>query len=411
MLSTHLREHAGRTVTLSGWVHRRRLLSTVSFLILRDRAGLAQIVLEPGVELPPEESAVTVTGTVAANEIAPGGVEIVKPEITVVAEPVVRPPLELHRPTLTAGLSTQLDAAPVALRHPRRRAAATLTAAAVGGFRSVLDGLDFTEVQTPKLVAAATESGANLFTVDYFGRPAYLAQSPQFYKQTLVGVFERVYEVGPVFRAEPHDTARHLAQYTSLDAELGFIRDHRDVMAVLRKVLAGMVTAVAAREEAIALAGAVLPVVPTEIPVVHFSEVEPDEPDLSPARERELGEWALREHGSDFVFVTGYPMAKRPFYTHPQPDDPRWSNSFDLLFRGVELVTGGQRLHRYADYVTALEGQSPAPYESYLDAFRYGMPPHGGFAIGLERFVARLVGAANVREVTLFPRDLHRLTP
>src|SRR4051812_14622403 len=374
MLSTHLREHAGRTVTLSGWVHRRRLLSTVSFLILRDRAGLAQIVLEPGVALPPEEAAVTVTGTVVANDVAPGGVEIVKPEITVVAAPVDRPPLELHRPTLTAGLSTQLDAAPVALRHPKRRAAATLSAAAVSGFRSVLDGLDFTEVQTPKLVAAATESGANLFTVDYFGRPAYLAQSPQFYKQTLVGVFERVYEVGPVFRAEPHDTARHLAQYTSLDAELGFIRDHRDVMAVLRKVLAGMVTAVAAREEAVALAGAVLPVVPTEIPVVHFSEVEPDEPDLSPARERELGEWALREHGSDFVFVTGYPMAKRPFYTHPLPDDPRWSNSFDLLFRGVELVTGGQRLHRYADYVAALEGRSLAPYESYLDAFRYGMP-------------------------------------
>jgi nondiscriminating aspartyl-tRNA synthetase len=281
----------------------------------------------------------------------------------------------------------------------------------------VLDGLGFTEVQTPKLVAAATESGANLFEVDYFGRPAYLAQSPQFYKQTLVGVFERVYEVGPVFRAEPHDTARHLAQYTSLDVELGFIRDHRDVIVVLRTVIAGMVDAVASRPAEVALCGADLPVVPVSIPEIHFADAlalvgaPEDEPDLAPAHERALGEWAQREHGSDFLVVTGYPMAKRPFYTHPDPGRPGYSNSFDLLFRGVELVTGGQRLHRYADYVAALAGQPLEPYEPYLSAFRYGMPPHGGFAIGLERFVARLIGAANIREVTLFPRDLHRLTP
>jgi nondiscriminating aspartyl-tRNA synthetase len=386
----------------------------VSFLIVRDRAGLAQVVADPATPLPPEESAVTVTGTIVANPAAPGGFEMVRPEITVLSEPVESPPVELHRPTLSAGLATLLDAAPVALRHPKRRAAARIAAAAVGGFRSVLDGLDFTEVLTPKLVASATESGANLFTVDYFGRPAFLAQSPQFYKQTLVGVFERVYEVGPVFRAEPHDTARHLAQYTSLDVELGFIRDHRDVMAVLREVLAGMVSAVAAREGDVALAGASLPIVPAQIPAIHFADamamLGADEPDLSPAHERALGEWASAEHGSDFLFVTGYPMLKRPFYTHPSPD-PRWSNSFDLLFRGVELVTGGQRLHRYDDYLAALAGQPLAPYAGYLDAFKYGMPPHGGFAIGLERFVARLVGAANVREVTLFPRDLHRLTP
>jgi nondiscriminating aspartyl-tRNA synthetase len=295
-----------------------------------------------------------------------------------------------------------------------RRAAARIAAAAVGGFRSALDNLGFTEVQTPKLVASATESGANLFTVDYFGRPAYLAQSPQFYKQALVGVFERVYEVGPVFRAEPHDTARHLAQYTSLDAELGFISDHRDVMAVLRTVVSSMIDAVAARPAEVASCGATLPMVPAEIPAIHFAEamrlVGADDVDLAPAHERFLGDWALREHGSDLLFVTGYPMAKRPFYTHPSPD-PVYSNSFDLLFRGIELVTGGQRLHRYADYVTALAGRPLEPYRSYLDVFRYGMPPHGGFAIGLERFVARLVGAANVREVTLFPRDLHRLVP
>jgi len=225
-----------------------------------------------------------------------------------------------------------------------------------------------------------------------------------------------------VFRAEPHDTVRHLAEYVSLDAEFGFISDHRDVLAVLREVVAGMLASVGTRAAAaLERLEVELPEIPAEVPVLHFSEAlelagaDPNEPDLSPADERAIGEWALKEHGSAFVAVEGYPMVKRPFYTHPQPSDPRWSNSFDLLFRGVELVTGGQRLHRYSDYAAALQanGESPdAPaYSSYLQAFKHGMPPHGGFAIGLERFVARLTGAENVREVTLFPRDLHRLTP
>jgi nondiscriminating aspartyl-tRNA synthetase len=306
------------------------------------------------------------------------------------------------------------------LRHPTMRAGWEIAAAALHGFRSTLDGLDFTEIQTPKIVGTATESGANVFALDYFGRPGYLAQSPQFYKQTMVGVFERVYEIGPVFRAEPHDTVRHLAEYVSLDAELGFIEDHRDVVEVVRQAVGGMLSAVATRASgAVERLGVELPVMPDEIPVLHFSEAlkiagaDPDEPDLAPADERAVGEWGRREHGSDFVAVEGYPMVKRPFYTHPQPDDPRWSNSFDLIFRGVEMITGGQRLHRYGDYLAALEaqGESPASYEAYLEAFKHGMPPHGGFAIGLERFVSRITGAENIREVTLFPRDLHRLSP
>ena len=339
---------------------------------------------------------------------------------TAVSEPAGTPPVELHRPDLSAALPVLLDHAAVALRHPKRRALFRIAAAAVAGYRATLDGLGFTEVHTPKFVASATESGANVFGVDYFGRPAYLAQSPQFYKQMLVGVFERVYEVGPVFRAEPHDTARHLAQYTSLDAEFGFVRDHADVMAVLREAIAGMVSTVDERAGAeLSLLGIRPPTVPAEIPAIDFAEAlsvagaPADEPDLAPAHERSVGEWGASAHGSDFVFVTGYPMVKRPFYTHPDPVRPDRSNSFDLIFRGVELVTGGQRLHRYGDYVAALaaRGEDPAGYLSYVDTFRYGMPPHGGFAIGLERFVARLTGAANVRETTLFPRDLHRLTP
>jgi nondiscriminating aspartyl-tRNA synthetase len=367
-----------------------------------------------------EETVVSVTGTVLANGSAPAGVELVDPVFEPLTDPAETPPVELWRPTLTAGLPAILDNAPVTLRHPRSKATWQIASASMQGFRRTLTGQGFTEIQTPKLVGASTESGANVFTVDYFGRPAYLAQSPQLYKQTLVGVFERVFEVGPVFRAEPHDTVRHIAEYVSLDAELGFIEDHRDVLAVLRTVIAGMVDSVAAlAPDAVALLDVRLPVVPDDVPVLHFTDAlklagaPADEPDLAPAHERALSAWAMEEHGSEFLAVEGYPMRKRPFYTHPQPDDPRWSNSFDLLFRGLELTTGGQRLHRYDDYRAALAaaGQSEEQYAGYLQAFRHGMPPHGGFAIGLERWVARLTGAENIREARLFPRDLHRLAP
>lgn len=420
----------GSEVVLEGWVHRRRELARVTFLVLRDRSGLAQVVLPAGTPVPPEETTVRVAGTATANEQAPGGVEVIDAVVEPLTEPAATPPVELWRPSLDATLPTLLDHAPVLWRHPAQRARWELAAASMRGFRATLDGLGFTEISTPKLVGTATESGSTVFEVDYFGGSAYLAQSPQFYKQQLVGVFERVYEIGPVFRAEPHDTVRHLAEYRSLDVELGFIHDHRDVLAVLREVLAGMVASAAGRGDAVARTGARIPVVPQEIPVVHFADAlalvgaPADVPDLAPGHERALGAWALAEHGSDFVAVEGYPMAKRPFYTHPWSRDgagapPRppgssgWSNSFDLLFRGLELVTGGQRLHRPSDYEQAIRarGEDPAAYDSYLQSFRHGMPPHGGFAIGLERWVARLVEAANVREVTPFPRDLHRLTP
>jgi nondiscriminating aspartyl-tRNA synthetase len=359
---------------------------------------------------------------VTANAQAPGGVELVAPpggpQIEHLSSPAATPPLDIYRPTVTASLPTILDGAPVTLRHPNLSAPFQITAASVAGFRSALDALGFTEIHTPKIVGSATESGANVFALDWFGRKAYLAQSPQFFKQAMVGVFERVYETGPVFRAEPSDTARHLAQYTSLDAELGFIADHRDVMAVVREALAGMVQAVAERAaSAVELLGVKLPEVPEQIPEIHFSDamamLGQDEPDLSPSDERTLSEWALREYGSEFLFVAGYPMAKRPFYTHAEPGRPRYSNSFDLLFRGLELITGGQRLHKYEDYVAALaaRGESTEAYAGYLSAFKHGMPPHGGFALGLERWTMRLTEADNLRRTALFPRDLHRLTP
>ena len=295
----------------------------------------------------------------------------------------------------------------------------------MAGFRRTLVARGFTEIQTPKIVASATESGATVFKLDYFGRPAYLAQSPQFYKQIMVGVFERVFEVGPVFRAEPHDTARHLNEYVSLDVEFGFIENHFTVMALLRDVIAGILTTFSEHYTAeLELLQVRMPAIAQEVPHIHLSDAQElifrrygtdvrGEPDLSPQDERWLGEWAQQEFGSDFLFVTGFPMRKRPFYTHPDPERPEYSNSFDLLFRGTELVTGGQRLHRYGDYLAALEKVNLPlePFESYLEAFKYGMPPHGGFAIGLERLLMQLTGITNIKLATTFPRDLTRLTP
>ena len=429
-LVNELAGHVGERVTVMGWLHRQRRLSQVSFLVVRDRSGLGQVVIDhPGqatdVAALLPETVLAVTGEVVAAEQAPGGAELHRPEIEVIASPAEQPPVELWRPTLGVQLPTLLDFAPLTLRHPRHRALFQLAAASVSGFRDALAALGFTEVQTPKIVASATESGANVFALDYFGRPAYLAQSPQFYKQVMVGVFERVYETGPVFRAEPHDTPRHLSEYVSLDAELGFIVDHHDVMSVVREAIAGMVNAVCERaERAVSDLALGLPEVPVQIPEIHFAQAQrlitaatdenlESEPDLAPAHERWLSDWAVRELGSEFLFVTGYPMVKRPFYTHPDPTDPTFSNSFDLLFRGLELITGGQRLHLHDDYLGALRarGEDPANYQAYLQAFRFGMPPHGGFALGLERWVARLIGAGNIRETTLFPRDLGRLAP
>jgi nondiscriminating aspartyl-tRNA synthetase len=428
--STALSTHAGQQVELAGWLHRFRQLSHISFLVLRDGKGLSQVVIEDPEQVHqladlPNETVLRVRGTAVAVAAAPGGIEVHAPTIDIIAVPTAVPPFDLFRPAIKAQPATLLDHAAVALRHPRSRAIHRIAAASAEGYRTRLRAFDFVEIFTPKLVASATEGGANVFAVDYFGRTAFLAQSPQFYKQIMVGVYERVFEVGPVFRAEPHDTPRHLNEYVSLDFEMGFVKDHTTVMDTLVEVLRGMLEAVRENaSEAVALLRLDLPEVPREIPVIDFADAQrllaeatgedlAHELDLAPAHERWLGEWARRVHQADFLFVVGYPTAKRPFYTHPQPARPAFTNSFDLLFRGQEVVTGGQRLHRHADYVAALaaRGLATEPFAGYLEAFACGMPPHGGCAVGLERWVARLVGAANVRETALFPRDLNRLTP
>ena len=430
--STEVAAHVGQRVELQGWLHAVRRLGGVTFVVVRDGWGTVQAVVEEAGQLASivdgeiqPESVIRLSGVVTAAPQAPGSVELHQPAVEIIT-PVTEPlPVLIGKKEVKAALTTQLDHAVFVNRHPARRAVFRLGAGVMAAFREHLNSRGFTEIQTPKLVASATESGANVFAVDYFGQKAFLAQSPQFYKQIMVGVFERVYEVAPVFRAEPHDTTRHINEYVSLDVELGFIENHFTVMGVLRDVLAHIFASLAERYGAeLTLAAAQLPIVPATIPHIHFADAQElilklhgvdvrGEPDLSPQDERWLGEWAKTEHGSDFLFVTGYPMAKRPFYTHSDPTRPGYSNSFDLLFRGTELVTGGQRLHRYADYQAALaeRGLSEEPFVTYLETFRYGMPPHGGFAIGLERLLMQLTGAPNLRLTTLFPRDLNRLAP
>jgi nondiscriminating aspartyl-tRNA synthetase len=427
-----LPQHVGQRVLLKGWIHAIRKLGGITFLIVRDGWGTAQVIIETEAQMAPllqenvlPESVVAIEGEVRATPQAPGGVEIGDPTISVIT-PVSEPlPVLISKREINAALPTLLDHAVVTNRHPARRAVFRLSAGVMAAFRTHLTAQGFTEIQTPKLVASATESGANVFGVDYFGQKAFLAQSPQFYKQIMVGVFERVFEVGPVFRAEPHDTIRHISEYVSLDVECGFIENHFTVMGILRGVLAAIFSHLQEHCAAeLALTGAQLPNVPETIPHIHFQDAQElifqqhgvdvrGEPDLSPQDERWLGEWAQQEYGSDFLFVTGYPMIKRPFYTHPDPERPEYSNSFDLLFRGIELVTGGQRLHCHADYLAALSraGYPQEPFAEYLETFRFGMPPHGGFAIGLERLLMQLTGAPNLRLTTLFPRDLTRLKP
>jgi nondiscriminating aspartyl-tRNA synthetase len=425
-----LKEHLDERIKIAGWIHGLRQLSKVNFLLLRDATGFAQVVVDskPQMQMLSKlhmESVVEVEGKVVAEKNAPGGFEIHAPEIRVVSEVKDVVPFPINKATLNVNLDTFLDYAAYGLRHPEKRAIFKIEAEIMRGFRNHLNDQGFTEIATPKIVASATESGANVFALNYFDGKAYLAQSPQFYKQMMVAVFERVYEVAPVFRAEPHSTSRHLNEYVSMDVELGFVEDHTTVMEVLtvlvRAILTQIETFAAPELKALKVA---MPLAPEKFPAISFREGQKliaerygedcsHEPDLSPQHERWLGEWAREVHQSDYVFVTGFPMSKRPFYTHPDPNDPDYANGFDLLFRGMELVTGGQRLHLYEDYLEVLKARnlSPEPFQGYLDAFRFGMPPHGGFAIGLERFVTQLLGLQNVREATLFPRDINRLTP
>ena len=412
-----------RAVTLHGMVHALRDLGGVTFLTLRTREGLVQCVCPRRPEGVREECAVSVSGVLRPESRAPGGAELAEARCTVLSRPAAPPPVPLSKKS-SLSMDTELSLRPVTLRAPRARAVFRIQAAVCWAFREFLQGEGFTEIHTPKLGRAGAEGGSSQFRVDYFGRKAVLAQSPQLYKQAMVGVFERVYEIGPVFRAEKHATQRHLNEYTSLDLEMGFLHSFTDLMALEQGFLRRLV-ALLRQEYAgeLALLGAELPD-PEHIPAVRFDEAKRlaaeaygyaiREPyDLEPEEEQHIGRYAKEVWGSDFVFVTHYPGRKRPFYTMDDPEDPRYTLSFDLLFRGVEITTGGQRIHNYGQQVEKLKarGMEPEDFSGYLLFHKHGAPPHGGLGIGLERLTMQLCGLDNIRRASLFPRDRSRLEP
>ena len=422
-------EYEGKEIRMNGAVHTIRHMGEVAFVILRKSRGLVQCVYEAGItdfdirELK-EESAVEVMGVVKAEERAPQGFEIRLKEIRVLSRPAEPLPLAVSKWKLNTSLEAKLSLRPISLRNVRERAKFKIQEGIVRGFRDYLLSRDFTEIRTPKIVARGAEGGSNVFKLEYFNKKAELGQSPQFYKQTMVGVYDRVFEAAPVFRAEKHNTTRHLNEYTSLDFEMGYIDSFRDVMDMETGMLQYVIKLLEQDyKKELDMLGVTLPEV-GRIPVVRFDQAKElvsrkydrkirNPYALEPEEELLIGRYFQEEYGSDFVFVTHYPSKKRPFYAMDDPADPRFTLSFDLLFRGLEVTTGGQRIHDYREITAKMEkrGMDPEDIASYLMIFKYGMPPHGGLGIGLERLTMRLLDEQNVREASLFPRDVTRLEP
>lgn len=422
-------DFAGKSVKVNGAVHTIRDMGEVAFIVLRKREGLLQCVYEEGktkfdLKDLKEACTIEVEGTVKTEDRAPNGFEIRLDTIKVLSEPKEPMPLAISKWKMNTSLEANLNNRPIALRNVRERAKFRIQEGVVRGFRDFLYQEGFTEIHTPKLGAKSAEGGANLFKLEYFHRPAILQQSPQFYKQMMVGVFDRVFETAPVFRAEKHNTKRHLNEYTSLDFEMGYIDGFEDIMAMETGFLQYTMELLKkdyARE--LKILGVTLPDV-DKIPAIRFDEAKQrvaekynrqfrNPYDLEPEEEALIGQYFKEEYDADFVFVTHYPSKKRPFYAMDDPADPTYTLSFDLLYQGLEITTGGQRIHDYDMLMEKIEkrGMETEGMEQYLSCFKHGMPPHGGLGIGMERLTMKLIGEDNVRETTLFPRDLSRLEP
>ncbi|GAB6108062.1 aspartate--tRNA(Asn) ligase [Fusibacter bizertensis] len=416
----------GEEIIVIGWIHRLRKLKSVTFLILRDRSGLLQCILTPEQteQLNPTlESVVKLSGRCAPSKNDYGHVELVVESVEMVSQALPELPIQINGTALEVQLDTLLENRVLALRHPKEQAIFKIQAAIGDVFRDFLKSRDFTEIHTPKLVKEGAEGGSNVFKLDYFGETAYLAQSPQFYKQMMViAGMERVFEVGSVFRAEAHSTSRHLNEYVSLDLEMGFIEHEDELMALETELLRFVFSQLGENfESELSLLEVTLPKVPLEIPKLKLEEAieilktqygkTELEGDLDPEGEKLISHHMFKESGSEFLFLTHYPQRKRPMYTMPCGESE--THSFDLIFRGVEITTGGRRIHQYQTLVDAMrkKGLDPSMYTSYLEAFKYGVPPHGGLAIGLERLTALLLGFSNIRRTSLFPRDGQRLVP
>ena len=424
-----LKAEEGTTIILEGAVHSVRDMGDIAFVILRKREGLIQTVWEEGktdMELSEirEGDYIHVTGQIKDEERAPHGKEVRLSTIRHLSHVSCPLPLPIDKWKLNTSLEAKLDRRSLSLRNIRERARFRIQEGIVRGFRDFLYEQGFTEIHTPKIGAKSAEGGANMFRLSYFHRPAVLQQSPQLYKQMMVGVFDRVFETGPVFRAEKHNTRRHLNEYTSLDFEMGYIHSFLDICAMETGFLQYTMNLLEKEySKELKLLNITLPDV-EKIPYVRFDEAKRlvsekynrkirNPFDLEPEEEELIGKYFKEEYNADFVFVTHYPSKKRPFYAMDDPEDTRYTLSFDLLYHGLEITTGGQRIHNLnmLEEKIQAKGMTEEGLEQYLDAFRFGMPPHGGLGIGLERLTMQLLGEDNVREACLFPRDMSRLEP
>ena len=427
-----INEHAAEEVEVRGWVHRIRELGKISFILLRDVSGMAQLVVDAGsgagevaqtASRLTLESVISARGKVAENGKAPGGFEVQVSELEVIARAEPDLPVAVNQDPDKVSLDTILEHRMISLRNPKILSVFRLQSSILELFAEHMRSEGFTEIKTSKLIGTGTEGGTGLFAVEYFDTKVFLAQSPQFYKQAMVSSgLERVFEIGCAYRAEKHETPRHLNEYVSLDVETAWIESEQDLMDLEVRILKTIFQGVE-RENAEVLQQWQA-AVPSAEQVENIPRISHDEAketigtlggkkvyEINPEGERILCDWALKEHGVEAAFIFGWPRKKRPFYTYPL--DARTTMSFDLLFRGLEVTTGGRRINEYPMLLENIElfGLQPSSLGDYIQIFKYGCPPHGGFAIGLERLTQKILGLANVKEASLFPRDRRRIRP
>lgn len=424
-----LQNHIGEEIYIKGSIYKIRRMKGFAFVLFRTAGRIVQSIYTAeeaafALECLKEEYCCQIFARVVADERSKTGYELHLLDVEILSEPKAPSPIVINGKWVDTSIEKLLDYRPITLRNEKERAIFKIQNGITDGMRHFFAEHGFTEIHSPKIVFAGAEGGANIFKLDYFGREAYLAQSPQFYKQMMVGVYERVFEIGPVFRAEKHDTSRHLNEYIGVDFEMGYIESFEEIMAMetemLRAVMQWLTNHCAYELELLSVR---LPEI-TGIPAIRFREAKEwvaevykrpikNFEDFEPEEEKLLCELVEREYGSELVFVTHYPSKKRPFYAMDDPENPSETLSFDLLFRGLEVTTGGQRIHGYDEQVAKItaRGMEPEVFESYLMIHKHGMPPHGGLGMGLERLTSRLIKQDNVRYSALFPRDIHRLTP
>ncbi len=426
--------HIDERITIKGWIHKKRLLGGLNFINVRDRSGLVQVLVEKGEEVEKLRgmqigTVVTIEGLVFKDERAPGGAELHEPTITIDVPVTDEPTIEVDKPIghKSENLDTLFETRALNVRNLQEQKIFKIRASLNRYVREYLTEKEFVEIQTPKLLAGATEGGAEVFKLDYFGQEATLAQSPQLYKQMMVGAFERVFEIGPAFRAEPSATTRHLSEVTMLDIEMGFVESHDEVL----DMVGDMTIAVLQRvydEHADDLKSLNAPqlVVGNAVPKFTVAEIHEmyskanntdttAEKDLIPDEERWICDWAKKNKGSELVFATHFPVEAMKFYHQVNPEDPTTVLWGDLLFRGLELATVPLREYRYEKLIeqmkkAGMDVDHPG-YKYYLQAFKFGLPQHGGCGYGLDRLVEKTIGLGNVKEATLFPRDINRLAP